>query len=676
MRCVTCGEPNPNALDPCPTCGAGAAAPAPRSAEELEAAFATDDGPQGPTAGPLRIGQDFGTRYTILKLLGVGGMGVVYQALDRDLGVPVALKVLRPSDGNPRAVAELYRRLKAELLLARRVTHKHVIRIHDIGDIDGIRFITMPFVNGRDLATVLKTGHLPVVRALRYARQLASGLAAAHAAGVIHRDLKPANIMIDEDDNALLMDFGIARSSAPDAPQRTIAGAVLGTAAYMAPEQARGETVDARADIYAFGLILYEMLAGPRFMPQGAVADLYSRLTAAPAPARAANGDVPLALDAIVTRCVQPGPEARYQSSDELVAALAGLSRRGHGPVPGAPQAPGRSWIAKAAAVLVLLMLGGGAYWYIGRTNLAAVASARSTGGSADEADDERRAREGADEVPYVGTVDFQRVLELAQRPVERSPALRKQQDDRVRAFLPMASAASATSLDAARDVYLQMAAVGPQGASLAMTGLADLEMLRGHHAAAAEMLERAIEMDRRARNLATTAPKYLALAEARLGEGRPVDAATAVRQAINTSRDQNVLMPAARLFIELDRPAEARAIATELAASPDRNGVAYSHLLEAELALDRGEAQQAIKTLESAITADDLWLLRMVLGTAYVQAERYDDAFAEFDTCRIRRSEAASVLGDETPTLRYLAALDAWIARARREAALASPRN
>jgi serine/threonine protein kinase len=225
----------------------------------------------------------------------------------------------------------MQRRFKTELLLARKVTHKNVIRIHDIGDIDGIKFITMPFVNGQDLATILKKGPLPVTHAVRYARQLASGLAAAHAAGVIHRDLKPANIMIGEDDQALLMDFGIARSSAHGSAQRTVAGAVVGTAAYMAPEQARGEAIDHRADIYAFGLILYEMLCGPRFMPKGAVADLFGRMTAPPAPARAANRQVPEGLDAVVTRCVQPAPADRYQSAAELAAALAALSRRGRG---------------------------------------------------------------------------------------------------------------------------------------------------------------------------------------------------------------------------------------------------------------------------------------------------------------------------------------------------------
>src|SRR5262249_39147621 len=161
-------------------------------------------------------------------------------------------------------------RFKRELLLARQVTHKNVVRIHDLGEIGGIKYITMPYVEGDDLASILRAeGHLPIPRALTILRQALSGLVAAHAAGIVHRDLKPANIMVDKDGRALLMDFGIARSiglpadqihkgasrSAPGAFGETIVGAVVGTLQYMAPEQAKGQDVDHRADIYAFGLI-------------------------------------------------------------------------------------------------------------------------------------------------------------------------------------------------------------------------------------------------------------------------------------------------------------------------------------------------------------------------------------------------------------------------------------
>ena len=154
-------------------------------------------------------------------------------------------------------------------MLARQVTHTNVIRIHDLGEIDGIKYITMPFVPGTDLARLLKQeGKLPPMRALAIARQIASGLRAAHEVGVVHRDLKPANILIDEEDKAIITDFGIARST-ESGTIATAAGAIVGTLAYMAPEQAMGKPVDQRADIYAFGLIVSEMLVSRRAPSQG-----------------------------------------------------------------------------------------------------------------------------------------------------------------------------------------------------------------------------------------------------------------------------------------------------------------------------------------------------------------------------------------------------------------------
>src|SRR5207249_5090465 len=149
--------------------------------------------------GPLNVGQIFGTRYHIIKLLGVGGMGAVYQAWDNELAVAVAIKVIRPEVmADPTAAADIERRFKRELLLARQVTHKNVVRIHDLGEIDGIKYITMPYIQGQDLAALLKeTGRLSISKALAIARQIAAGLQAAHEVGVVHRDLKPANIMID-----------------------------------------------------------------------------------------------------------------------------------------------------------------------------------------------------------------------------------------------------------------------------------------------------------------------------------------------------------------------------------------------------------------------------------------------------------------------------------------------
>src|SRR5687767_5715156 len=168
------------------------------------------------STGPLAVGAAFGGRYHIIRLLGMGGMGAVYQAWDTELEVALALKVVRwGATDDPSTAAEIERRFKQELLLARLVTHPNVVRIHDLGEIDGIKYITMPYIDGTDLAGVLaKNGKLPVRVSLHHARQIAAGLRAAHEAGVVHRDLKPANVMIDADGHALITDFGIARSSA------------------------------------------------------------------------------------------------------------------------------------------------------------------------------------------------------------------------------------------------------------------------------------------------------------------------------------------------------------------------------------------------------------------------------------------------------------------------------
>ena len=161
------------------------------------------------------VGQDLGERYHIIKLLGAGGMGAVYQAWDAELGVAVALKTVRPEvAADPLTARMLEQRFKQELLLARKVTHKNIVRVHDIGEVDGLKYITMPFLDGEDLSTILKReGKLAVPRVMVIARSVASGLGAAHLAGVVHRDLKPANIMVDADGEGLVMDFGIARST-------------------------------------------------------------------------------------------------------------------------------------------------------------------------------------------------------------------------------------------------------------------------------------------------------------------------------------------------------------------------------------------------------------------------------------------------------------------------------
>jgi len=340
--------------------------------------------------GPLMPGQNFGTRYHIIRLLGIGGMGAVYQAWDGELGVVVAIKVVRPEVlADPYTATEVERRFKRELLLARQVTHKNVVRIHDIGEIGGIKYITMSYVDGTDLATILRQqGALPVLTVMRIARSVLSGLVAAHAADVVHRDLKPANIIIGADGDALIMDFGIARSTggpttalaiaagvppaalrhaAPRAIEATMQGAIVGTVPYMAPEQAKGEDVDQRADIYALGLMLYDMLAGGRRTEraENVVADLESRMEHAPSPVRSLVPTVPQALDALVSRCLEPDPARRFQTTKELEGQFDRLDDNGE-------LIPLRRVVGLPLAVVVAILLMGlsGVTWWYTRQSI------------------------------------------------------------------------------------------------------------------------------------------------------------------------------------------------------------------------------------------------------------------------------------------------------------------
>jgi serine/threonine protein kinase len=307
------------------------------------------------------------------------------------------VKVVRPEvTMDPVAARDIERRFKQELLLARQVTHRNVVRIHDMGEIGGIKYITMPFIEGDDLATVLrKSGRLEMASLMAIARQVASGLKAAHDAGVVHRDLKPANIMLGSDSEAVIMDFGIAHTAsdqkaaaiasvrktgtlsksleseltrvAATMQAGTVAGAIVGTVAYMAPEQARGEEVDQRTDIYAFGLILYDLLLGRRRVEDGgAVADLRKRLeTPLPAP-RAAVPDVPGMLEVpeplsrFVAQCIEPDAAKRFATTADMVVALNRLDD--HGKLKPIKRAVGLPLATVMA--LALLGLSGVVYWF------------------------------------------------------------------------------------------------------------------------------------------------------------------------------------------------------------------------------------------------------------------------------------------------------------------------
>ena len=260
-------------------------------------------------------------RYRLLELVGAGGMGMVYRAHDEQLDLPVAVKVLRP--GLVRDVQRLGR-FKQELVLARQVSHPNVVRTHDIGSDGETVFLTMDFVPGRSLDDWLaEEGKLSPERAVAIGRQIASALAAAHEAGVVHRDLKPANVLVEESGRTAIADFGIARSLAATGSGPTLPGTVMGTPDYLSPEQARGEEVDGRADLFALGLILYEMLTGALPFAGGSHAEVMAQHATGTARDLSATGvAVPRLLAEIVRKLLQRDPARRYQSAREVLADL------------------------------------------------------------------------------------------------------------------------------------------------------------------------------------------------------------------------------------------------------------------------------------------------------------------------------------------------------------------
>ncbi|MEZ5418325.1 MAG: protein kinase [Vicinamibacterales bacterium] len=317
--------------------------------------------PPAEASGTLPPGTKLGTRYTILSLLGRGGMGAVYKAYDDELGVAVAIKTILTGKGSDEYTRrDQVSRFKSELLLARQVTHKNVVRIHDLGEFRGLKYITMSYVAGETLtALIRRVGPLPVPQALALARQIADGMAAAHEVGVVHRDLKPDNVMVTPDGQALIMDFGIASSS----ESAKGGGQIVGTISYMAPEQATGQPVDARADIYAFGLICYDMLLGRRRTKayEQPMDELRARFEAAPPAPRKTRADVPLAFEAIVMRAVQPSPDARFPDVLALREALSNLTDEGElKPI----EVPKKRWPAVAASVLATAIVAVAGWWY------------------------------------------------------------------------------------------------------------------------------------------------------------------------------------------------------------------------------------------------------------------------------------------------------------------------
>lgn len=363
MECPVCAAKNPDAASECGRCHTPL--PIRVSQETLDEPGATADWsvavtPQAgvsASSGELKEGTVLAGRYEILQLLGEGGMGAVYKARDSELDRIVVLKLIRPELAkNP----EILRRFKQELILARQVTHKNVIRIFDLGQSDGIKFITMDFVEGQDLRRLLlEQGKFPPEQAARIMLQICRALEAAHGEGVIHRDLKPQNIMLDKKGRVYVMDFGIARSAY--LPGMTQTGALIGTPEYMSPEQARGEKLTERSDLFSLGVIFYELLTGKSPYPDdAALATLWKRLQEKPKPPIEVDPAVPKPLNDIVMKSLEIKPEDRWGSAHEMVQQLEiWLGPSVGGSTIFLPASRGAAYWKWASATLAVLLVAG-----------------------------------------------------------------------------------------------------------------------------------------------------------------------------------------------------------------------------------------------------------------------------------------------------------------------------
>ena len=268
-----------------------------------------------PVGSPLRT---IGNRFDLLAEIGRGGMGIVYRARDRETGEIVAVKILRPEIAGDVAALERFRN---ELRLARQITHRNVCRTFELHRFGETAAIAMEYVEGESLRHVLgRYGPVSVRTGIEWTRQICAALHEAHAQQIAHRDLKPENVLIARDGTVKVSDFGIARSARADATQT---GTIIGTPAYMSPEQAQGKAVDHRSDIYSLGLLLYEMFTGhPGFQADTPLAVAMKHIDEAPPSPRLLEPDLPERIDRAILKCLEKNPARRFRSVDDLESAL------------------------------------------------------------------------------------------------------------------------------------------------------------------------------------------------------------------------------------------------------------------------------------------------------------------------------------------------------------------
>lgn len=321
MICNQCGSENPNSNWYCESCGESLRG----ATDTIESSSTVSDSRTAPSTGTTGKRKEplFAERYDNLEKIGEGAMATVYRAHDTVLGTLTALKVLHPDLAVNRRFVERFQR---ETALARKITHPNIYRIYDIGSHSGQSFISMEYIEGMELKSMLDEGPLDFAKGLEICIQIAGALETAHSHGIIHRDLKPQNIMIEKGTGrCVVMDFGIAFAGELD--HVTQAGAVLGTPDYISPELARGENADNRADIYSFGVILYEIFCGRLpFQGKNLVSMALNHISAKPVRPGEVNPKIPADLEKIIVRCLEKNPAKRYQNATSLIQELSNVS--------------------------------------------------------------------------------------------------------------------------------------------------------------------------------------------------------------------------------------------------------------------------------------------------------------------------------------------------------------